>query len=96
MAGLGLIPGGIGRATENRCPLRGVSSRQRFDIAAYRRDEALNCRPSLDYGAVGSLSNEIRQKLSAHRPATRRAARISGVTPAALIALLKYVRRRAA
>jgi tRNA uridine 5-carboxymethylaminomethyl modification enzyme len=51
----------------------------------------------LDYGAVGSLSNEIRQKLMTHRPAALgQAARISGVTPAALVALLKYVRRRAA
>ena len=66
-------------------------------IAAYRRDEALELPADLDYGGVGSLSTEIRQKLTAHRPATLgQAARISGVTPAALIALLKYVRRRAA
>ena len=51
----------------------------------------------LDYGAIGSLSNEVRQKLQTHQPATLgQAARISGVTPAALIALLKYVRRQAA
>jgi tRNA uridine 5-carboxymethylaminomethyl modification enzyme len=75
----------------------GYLARQRQDIAAYRRDEALALPVDLDYGAVGSLSNEIRQKLAAHRPATLgQAARISGVTPAALIALLRYVRRRAA
>ena len=75
----------------------GYLARQRQDIAAYRRDEALELPADLDYGAVGSLSNEVRQKLQAHRPATLgQAARISGVTPAALIALLKYVRRRAA
>jgi tRNA uridine 5-carboxymethylaminomethyl modification enzyme len=52
---------------------------------------------TLDYGAVGALSNEIRQKLADHRPGTLgQAARISGVTPAALVALLRYVRRRAA
>jgi tRNA uridine 5-carboxymethylaminomethyl modification enzyme len=39
----------------------------------------------------------VRQKLQAHQPGTLgQAARISGVTPAALVALLKYVRRRAA
>jgi tRNA uridine 5-carboxymethylaminomethyl modification enzyme len=75
----------------------GYLSRQRSDIAAYRRDEALELPADLDYALVGSLSNEIRQKLVAHRPATLgQAARISGVTPAALIALLRYVRRRAA
>jgi tRNA uridine 5-carboxymethylaminomethyl modification enzyme len=75
----------------------GYLSRQRQDIAAYRRDEALELPEDLDYGAVGSLSNEVRQKLLAHRPATLgQAARISGVTPAALVALLKHVRRRRA
>ncbi len=75
----------------------GYLSRQRADIAAFRRDEALELPASIDYAAIGSLSNEVRQKLSAHRPANLgQAARISGVTPAALVALLKYVRRRAA
>ena len=75
----------------------GYLVRQRQDIAAYRRDEALELPADLDYAAVGALSNEIRQKLSTHKPATLgQAARISGVTPAALVALLRYVRRRAA
>ncbi|MCX7363837.1 MAG: tRNA uridine-5-carboxymethylaminomethyl(34) synthesis enzyme MnmG [Alphaproteobacteria bacterium] len=75
----------------------GYLARQRMDIAAYRKDEALALPADLDYAAVGSLSNEVRQKLAAHRPATLgQAARISGVTSAALIALLKYVRRQAA
>jgi len=75
----------------------GYLARQRQDIAAYRRDEALALPADLDYAAIGSLSNEVRQKLQSHRPATLgQAARISGVTPAALIALLKYVRRAAA
>jgi tRNA uridine 5-carboxymethylaminomethyl modification enzyme len=75
----------------------GYLARQRQDIAAYRRDEALELPGDLDYGAIGSLSNEVRQKLQNHKPATLgQAARISGVTPAALIALLKHVRRRAA
>ena len=75
----------------------GYLGRQREDIAAYRRDEALDLPLDLDYGAIGSLSNEVRQKLTAHKPKNLgQAARISGVTPAALVALLKYVRRRAA
>ncbi len=75
----------------------GYLGRQREDIAAYRRDEALELPDDLDYATVSSLSNEVRQKLQVHRPATLgQAARISGVTPAALVALLKHVRRRAA
>ena len=50
----------------------------------------------LDYAAIGSLSTEMRQKLAAARPATLgAAARVSGVTPAALMALLRHVRRGA-
>jgi tRNA uridine 5-carboxymethylaminomethyl modification enzyme len=72
----------------------GYVERQSADIRAFRRDEALHLPDDLDYAAVGSLSNEIRDKLNASRPATLGAAsRISGITPAALVALLKYVRR---
>ena len=75
----------------------GYLARQRQDIVAYRRDEALELSADLNYAAIGSLSNEVRQKLEGHRPATLgQAARISGVTPAALVALLKHVRRRTA
>jgi tRNA uridine 5-carboxymethylaminomethyl modification enzyme len=72
----------------------GYIERQSADILAFRRDESLLLPDDLDYAAIGSLSNEIRLKLGAARPATLgAAARISGVTPAALVALLKYVRR---
>jgi tRNA uridine 5-carboxymethylaminomethyl modification enzyme len=73
----------------------GYLERQERDIASFRRDETLLLPPDLDYAAVGSLSREIRDKLAAARPATLgAAARISGVTPAALVALLKHVKRR--
>ena len=91
------IPSSIVEQLSIDARYEGYLSRQRQDIAAYRRDEALDLPPDLDYAAVGSLSNEVRQKLEAHKPTSLgQAARISGVTPAALIALLKYVRRRAA
>lgn len=68
--------------------------RQKNDIDAFRRDEALELPADLDYSAVGSLSNEVRQKLEAAKPATLgAAARIPGVTPAAAVALLRHVRR---
>jgi tRNA uridine 5-carboxymethylaminomethyl modification enzyme len=91
------VPGGIVEQLIIDARYEGYLARQRTDIAAYRRDEALELPDDLDYGAIGSLSNEVRQKLQAHKPATLgQAGRISGVTPAALVALLKHVRRRVA
>jgi len=73
----------------------GYLARQQKDIDAFRRDEALALPVDLDYAQVGALSTEMRQKLSAGRPATLgQAARIAGVTPAALTALLRHVKRR--
>jgi tRNA uridine 5-carboxymethylaminomethyl modification enzyme len=73
----------------------GYLDRQERDIAAFRRDEALALPADLDYSLIGSLSHEVRDKLSAARPTNLgAAARISGVTPAALVALLKHVKRR--
>ncbi|TAD89055.1 MAG: tRNA uridine-5-carboxymethylaminomethyl(34) synthesis enzyme MnmG [Alphaproteobacteria bacterium] len=72
----------------------GYLDRQEADIRAFRRDEALSLPPDLDVMAIGGLSAEIRQKLAAARPATLGAAgRIPGMTPAALVALLRFVRR---
>ena len=75
----------------------GYLERQAADVAAFRRDEDLTLPAALDYTTIGGLSNEARQKLSAVRPLTLgQAARIEGVTPGALTALLAHVRRRAA
>jgi tRNA uridine 5-carboxymethylaminomethyl modification enzyme len=72
----------------------GYLPRQQADIAAFRKDEALALPEGLDYKTIGGLSNEMREKLAATQPATLGAAgRIPGVTPAALTALLRYVRR---
>ncbi|WP_374469460.1 tRNA uridine-5-carboxymethylaminomethyl(34) synthesis enzyme MnmG [Phenylobacterium sp.] len=75
----------------------GYLDRQAADAAAFRRDEDLRLPADLDYTAVGGLSNEVREKLATVRPLTLgQAARIEGVTPGALTALLAHVRRRAA
>lgn len=72
----------------------GYLDRQQADIAAFRKDEALALPDTLDYAEIGGLSNEMREKLGAARPTTLGAAsRIPGVTPAALTALLRHVRR---
>ncbi|MBC8338651.1 MAG: tRNA uridine-5-carboxymethylaminomethyl(34) synthesis enzyme MnmG [Alphaproteobacteria bacterium] len=72
----------------------GYIDRQDADIEAFRRDESLEIPEDLDFAALSGLSNEARAKLAEARPATLgAAARISGVTPAALTVLLGHVRR---
>jgi tRNA uridine 5-carboxymethylaminomethyl modification enzyme len=69
--------------------------RQAADVEAYRRDESLELPRNLDYRAISGLSNEAGQKLEQLKPETLgQAGRIPGVTPAALVVLLRYVRRR--
>src|SRR5207249_5524331 len=88
---LGAIGPDIAEQLEIDARYAGYLERQEQDIVAFRRDEELLLPPDLDYASVGSLSREIRDKLSLGRPATLgAAARISGVTPAALVALLKH------
>ena len=75
----------------------GYKEQYEADIVAFRKDEALILPPDLDYDSIGSLSTEIRTKLKTVRPMTLGAAsRIPGVTPAAVVALLRHVHRKAA
>ena len=70
--------------------------RQEDDIRAFKRDEGLRLPDDLDYAAIGGLSTEVRLKFNNSRPETLgAAARIAGVTPAALVALLGHVKRDA-
>ena len=72
----------------------GYVDRQAADIRAFRKDEELRIPEGLNFDKIGGLSSEVRQKLSLAQPATLgAAARIPGVTPAALTALLRHVRR---
>ena len=92
---LGAIVPTIAEQLEIEAHYSGYSERQEADIRAFRRDESLLLPDDLDYDAVAGLSTEVRAKLGATRPATLgAAARISGVTPAALTALLVHTRRR--
>ena len=73
----------------------GYLERQREDIIDFKREEELTLPKNLDYKTIGSLSNEIVEKFTLVRPPTLGAAsRISGVTPAAIIALLRYVKKQ--
>ena len=65
-----------------------------MDIKDFEKEEKLTIPKSTNYKLVGSLSNEIIEKLSKIKPPTLGAAsRISGVTPAAIIALLRYIKK---
>ena len=72
-------------------------ARQQAEIDRLRADEAVRLPASLDYAGLPGLSNEMVERLSAARPSTLgAAARIRGVTPAALAAILVHARRKAA
>ena len=74
---------------------KGYIQRQEVDIKAFRRDENLVIPSDLDYSTVGSLSNEMQLRLTKASPETLGAAsRVPGITPAALIALLRYINKR--
>ena len=72
----------------------GYLERQQRDIDAFRRDEGLRIPDALDYDTIGGLSNEVRSKLIAARPATLgQASRIEGVTSGALMAVLAHIKK---
>lgn len=75
----------------------GYIERQVNEIERHRRHEDTKIPTSFDYYQVPALSNEVRQKLIATRPATiGQASRIAGVTPAAISILLIYLKKKKA
>ena len=90
---LGSIPADIVEQLEIDAQYAGYLDRQDADIVAFRRDENRALPAGLNYGAVIGLSNEVRQKLERIRPTTLgQAARIEGVTAAALTLVLAHVK----
>ena len=69
-------------------------SKQEADIKLFRRDENLLISRELDFSLIGSLSIEVTEKLNKIKPANiGEASRIPGVTPAAITAILIYLKR---
>jgi len=67
--------------------------RQNADILLFKNEEQLAIPSDIDYDAIKSLSLEVCEKLKKHQPATLGAAsRISGITPAAIAAILVHIR----
>jgi tRNA uridine 5-carboxymethylaminomethyl modification enzyme len=70
------------------------SDRQAREVAELRRQETQRIPAGLDYGRIAGLSNELRQKLERHLPeSVLQASRIEGMTPAALLLILAYIRK---
>lgn len=72
----------------------GYLKREYDDIAVFKRDENLQIRDDIDYSKIGGLSTEMIQRFTAVKPKTiGEAARIKGVTPAAVTAILGYIKK---
>ncbi|MDO9487593.1 MAG: tRNA uridine-5-carboxymethylaminomethyl(34) synthesis enzyme MnmG, partial [Sphingomonadaceae bacterium] len=90
------VPAAIAEAVEIDARYAAYIDRQDDDVDSFRRDEALALPVDLDFTVVGGLSNEMVERLARARPSTLgQAARVAGVTPSALTALLVHVRRAA-
>ncbi len=73
----------------------GYLKRQLADIEVFKKDENLKIRDDIDYSKIGGLSREMVQKLTKIKPQTiGEASRISGVTPAAVTAILGFVDKK--
>jgi tRNA uridine 5-carboxymethylaminomethyl modification enzyme len=71
-------------------------ARQDSDIASFRKDEGIAIPPAFAFASIAGLSTELRQKLERHRPASLgQAARLDGMTPAALLLLLAHLKKGA-
>ncbi len=93
-AGPGVADEAVAEQLEIGAKYAGYIRRQEDEIARQLRNEQTRLPGDLDYANVRGLSHEVRQKLSQHRPVTLgQAARLSGVTPAAVSLLLIYLRR---
>jgi tRNA uridine 5-carboxymethylaminomethyl modification enzyme len=69
--------------------------KQEVDIEIFRQDQNMKIPLDIDYYLIQSLSNEVREKLSKARPANIAAAfKISGITPASIMAVMIYIKNR--
>jgi len=90
------LPAQVRTQVEVRARYAGYIERAHEEIARARRNEETVLPPDLDYARLTGLSHEVRQRLSEVRPATLgQAARVPGVTPAAVSILLVHLKKRA-
>jgi tRNA uridine 5-carboxymethylaminomethyl modification enzyme len=93
-AGKGLQDETIAEQVEIQAKYQGYIERQREEIARQENYENTPLPSKMDYREVRGLSIEVQQKLNLHQPETMgQAARISGMTPAAISLLLVHLKR---
>jgi tRNA uridine 5-carboxymethylaminomethyl modification enzyme len=86
----------VEKALETAARYAGYIDRQSEEIDRQRRQAGTPLPPDFDYGRIGGLSNEVREKLARVRPESiGQASRISGMTPAAISLLLIHLKKRA-
>ena len=87
----------IATQLEIECQYAIYIERQKNDIKTYRKDSKLRIPRNIDYASVGSLSNEAKELLNTARPETiAQASSLPGITPAAIGAVIIYMRQLAA
>lgn len=92
---LSKMPADVFEEIEIEAKYSGYLKRQLADIEVFKKDENLKIREDIDYNKIGGLSREMVQKLSKVMPKTiGEASRISGVTPAAITAILGYIEKK--
>jgi len=89
------LPAQLRAELEARLKYAGYIKRQEEEVERQRRNEETVLPADLDYATLAGLSHEVRQQLIAVRPATLgQAARVPGVTPAAVSILLVHLKKR--
>ena len=89
------IPDNLHTQLAADCRYAGYVGRQQSDIDALRRDEAVMIPPQTDFTMVGGLSAESRDILAKYQPETiGQANRLPGLTPAAVVSVLRHVKRQ--
>ena len=72
----------------------GYLKRQENDIKSFKKDERLKIPKNLNFEEIGGLSNEVIEKLTKIQPETiSQASRISGITPVAIVSILRHLKR---
>ncbi|MDD5298954.1 MAG: tRNA uridine-5-carboxymethylaminomethyl(34) synthesis enzyme MnmG [Gallionella sp.] len=93
-AGVGVDDAKVAEQVETQAKYHGYIERQRDEIGRNEQYETLGLPEDMDYREVRGLSIEVQQKLNQHKPETvGQAARISGITPAAISLLLVHIKR---
>ena len=92
--GQSVIDSRVAQQVEIDVKYEGYIERQRQEVVRHAQHEAMILPKDMDYRAVRGLSNEVTQKLNQYQPETiGQAARISGITPAAISLLLVHLKR---